>query len=246
MKYCSECGTQIEQGIKFCPNCGHSLNKKLEVSQSIQTDTVDKVLKNSKSKKKYELQNIEDLFTKGKNLYFTNDIPWKKLKNFLHEFEYESIKNFEYFIYYYSGWQRGGANGFALCKNENKFYLLVSSFESKQVLVKVIAWDKCKIYELNKFTKFQQSGSKLYIEYFDVENAQIACEEHSIPENKTFEELNIFCQNLNQMNPDSISNGLIVDSEKIKNATGLTFIEKFAFWFIPLVVVILLLAKGCQ
>jgi hypothetical protein len=244
MKYCSECGTQIELGIKFCPNCGHSLNKKLGVSSSIQTNTHDNILKKSKSKKEYELQNFKDFFSEDKNLYFANDIPWKKLKKFLHEFEFENIKNFEYLIYWYAGWQRDGANGFAICKNEDKFYLLVSSFESKQLLVKDFAWDKCNIYELNKFTKFQQLDSKLYIEFYDVENSQTSCEEHSITKNKTFDELNNFCQKLNQINPDSFSNALRIDSGKIKKATDATFFEKFALWIIPLGI-ILILAKSC-
>ncbi len=25
-KYCTSCGTQVEEGLKFCPNCGNSLD----------------------------------------------------------------------------------------------------------------------------------------------------------------------------------------------------------------------------
>ena len=36
MAYCSNCGNRLTEGAKFCPNCGHSVKKKITANESME------------------------------------------------------------------------------------------------------------------------------------------------------------------------------------------------------------------
>jgi len=36
MAYCSNCGNRLTEGVKFCPNCGHSVKKKITANESME------------------------------------------------------------------------------------------------------------------------------------------------------------------------------------------------------------------
>lgn len=238
MSYCSNCGGKIEGEAKFCSSCGNSIQQKPQGSVKPKIPETELQLEPNKIN---SASDIKDYFSPGKNIYFGNDIPWKKFKEFIRFFTENEIGNLEFLLYCNStGWGSGSANGFAIVKNEGRFLLLICSYETTQILAKVVSQNYFGVFEINNDNFFYLEKSKLNIEQLDISKNEKNIFQFSIlRENNAFEELVAFTEIIKNSKIEIVSNGMKVDSKKL-SSIGMTLEKKITYALIGWVIFLLL------
>lgn len=227
MSYCSNCGVKIEKEAKFCSSCGNPIQQKQQGSvKPKKTESKSQVEPN----KINPSSDIKDYFSPGKNIFFGNNIPWKKFKGFIRFFTEHEIGDCEYLLYCNNtGWGSGSANGFAIVKNEDRLLLFICSYETKQVLTKVVSQNYYGVFEINNDNFFYFENNKLNIEQLDISTNEKNIFQFSVlRESKAFEELVAFTEKIKNSKIELVSNGMKVDSRKL-SSIGMTLEKKITY-----------------
>ncbi|MEI6190348.1 MAG: hypothetical protein WCP61_07985 [Chitinophagia bacterium] len=245
MSYCTNCGNIIEGKIKFCPNCGVSIIYPL--AESISNKPPEIQIEKPQIKEA-RLRDIREFFSEGKNVYFGNNIPWKIFKEFLRNFNGYQIGNLEYLVYCNNtGWGSGSSNGFAIAKNVDKLLLLICSYETKQVLVKVVAQNYFSFFEINSDNIFYLEDMKLNIEQINrLKNESTIFQFSIMREIGAFNELVTFTEIFNNSEFELISNGKKISSDQLSSLNSMPLIQKFIIFIIAFGFIAGLIARACN
>jgi uncharacterized protein (TIGR02145 family) len=108
------------------------INAKNHINETDSTEHLKKL--NDSKDKRISLNNknkILDLFndlTNGNKVYLTNNIPIRKLSNFIDSYNEEFINDSEFLVYYDDTLFGKGDDGFLILFKNQKFYFLVSNY----------------------------------------------------------------------------------------------------------------------
>jgi hypothetical protein len=245
MSFCSQCGNKIEVEAKFCSSCGNSIMQ--QPQEYIITKMTETQIDNLPNKKA-SVKDIKEYFSEGKNIYFGKNIPWGKFKEFIRIFNELEIDNLEYLVYCNNtGFGSGSSNGFAIAKNQDKLLLLVCSYETTQVLVKVVSQNYFSVFEICNENIFYLENSKLIVKQLDIIKNEINVLQFSIMrEKQAFEELVAFTETIKKYEIEIISNGMKLSSDKLSNVRGISNSNKFLIFALIFALVAGLLGRACN
>jgi hypothetical protein len=223
MKYCPNCGVQADKTNKFCVNCGSSLTAeeeepKLKKSEKSVTKPIQEKIENK--------LDVKLFFPSLKNLFWGEDIPWKRFKDFIRQFENEEIKDFE-FLNFYDNSKFGSPSetGFSIAKNGDEIYLLLSSYETKRVAVKVVAWYNVQLYKLDEISTIDINSETFNIRFVNGITGEIAENSHSKFQTNAQECLINFIKNSKHIDLSN-QKGLTVNPQTLTENSKANFKEK--------------------
>lgn len=222
MSYCTNCGTVIESGAKFCSGCGIRIVEK-ENNEEVESSLISEIIPEKINVK----NNIENYFSIDKKLFFGNKIPIKPLVRILKMFEDDDSKKIVSqlnHLFFYSIEQEtsiGGWDlGFSLATFSNKLYLMVSNGEPLRHFTTTGTVVKKKIYEIYDFeeknlkTFLQIKDNKLIIKDLFGNTKSYTISGHTGNHTRFVEELIIFISALSNYDINSIGKSRFITQDE--------------------------------